>query len=131
MARYSSIVVALVAVACHSGADCITVPGCLVPLAVHVSITASTTHARVIGAMVRVNGGDPLPCDGECIVPGDAGKYVIDIEAPGFASTQRTVIVTSSTKSVDVYGPGGFEGKSCGCPVVNQQSIDVALVPTP
>ena len=131
MVRRSSVVVALVAVACHHGADCIVVPGCPVPFAVHVSITATTTHARVNGATVRANGGDPIACDGECIVPGDAGKYVIDIEAPGFASIARTVIVTSSTKSVDVYGPDGFEGKSCGCPVVNQQSIDVALVPTP
>jgi len=30
---------------------------------------------------------------------------------------------------VNVYGPSGFEGRSCGCATVNQQSITIELTP--
>ena len=90
----------VLAAACGGDGPCIVVPGCPVGLAVRLSITATTTHAPVN-----------------------------NIEARGFQSTQRTVTVTSSSRISDVFGPNGFEGKSCSCEIVNQQSVDVALVP--
>jgi len=30
---------------------------------------------------------------------------------------------------VNAYGPSGFEGRSCGCAPVNQQSITIELTP--
>ena len=50
--------------------------------------------------------------------------------ATGFQSTDRTVTVTEGSPTyVNVYGPSGFEGRSCGCATVNQQSITIELTP--
>lgn len=122
----------IVAVSCGGGGDsaCIPIPGCLPTVAVSLSVTSAATHAPLNGVTVQVNGAEAPPCSGTCGIAGGAGKYVIAVSAPGFQSTERTVTVTEGTpRVVDVTGPGGYEGKSCGCSTVNQAKLDVVLVP--
>ncbi len=118
-------------VACRHGGECIAVPGCPPAEAALITITSSATNTAVNGVTITVNGdvAHALQCDGNCLVPGYAGKYVFDISAPGFATVQRTIVVTGATKQFDVYGPEGFEGKSCDCAVVDRQRLDVVLTP--
>jgi hypothetical protein len=122
--RLTSVRLAQVAAFCLfasscDGTACLAVP-CALPEAVTITVT-STTGAVVAGAFIQesaLNG--PRQCTpttgSTCQVLGGAGKYELDIGAPGFQTVHRTVNVSSA---------GG-----CGC-AVNQQHLDVALVPTP
>jgi hypothetical protein len=112
--------------------DCIAIPGCPPPLGSLITVTSAVTHAAVNGITIQVNGDtvNVVHCDGTCLVGGSAGKYDLIIMAPGFQSTERTFTVTSSTKVFNVSGPDGSEGTSCGCDVVDEQQIGVALVPS-
>jgi hypothetical protein len=93
------------------------------PVAVTVTVT-STTGTAVSGAFIQesaLNG--PRQCTpntgstgSTCQVFGGAGTYELDIGAPGFQTVHRTVSVSSASE--------------CGC-AVNQQHLDVALVPMP
>lgn len=119
------------AVACHH--DCIAVPGCPPPNAINIAVRSAATHASLSGVTVVVNGDTlhAIPCDGNCHVWGGAGVYSLLFTATGFESIERTVTVTEgSPVYADVYGPGGFEGRSCGCATLNEQSITIELVPT-
>ena len=118
------------AAACHR--DCITIPGCLPLTAISITVTSAATHAPLNGVTVVVNGDTlrAIPCNGNCLVPGDAGVYSLLFKATGFQSTERTVTVSEGSPSyANVYGPTGFEGRSCGCATVNEQSIAVELAP--
>ena len=52
-----------------------------------------------------------------CFVTGGAGKYEIDISAPGFQTVHRSVTVTSTPP------------QHCGCEIDNTQHLSVALTP--
>lgn len=114
---------------CHH--DCQSIPGCLPQIAALITITSAASGTAVTGATVSVNGDTAhvIRCDGQCHVPGSAGKYVLDIGAPGYQSIQRTITVTSRSQPADVIGPDGYEGQSCGCEVVDEQQVAVSLVP--
>jgi len=107
--------------ACGDDPVCV-IPPCPFPLAVVLTVHASTSQVGITGAFVRVPGYSDMPCTGgavsPCIVSGYAGTYQLDIGAPGFQTVHRTVEVT---------------GKSAGCGTcaqVDTQHLDVALVPT-
>ena len=126
----AALVVLVISPACNH--DCIEIPGCVPPVAVTITVTSSATHAPVNGITLRVSGAGTTvtTCNGSCAVMGGPGRYVISIEAPGFQNTERTVNVnTSGPRTYNVYGPTGYEGRSCGCATVNRETIDVALVP--
>ena len=128
--RNSFLALLAFAIACHH--DCITVPGCPPPTAISIAVTSAATHAPVTGVTVVVDGDTlhPIPCDRFCRVWGYAGVYTLLFTATGFQSTDRTVTVTEGSPTyVNVYGPSGFEGRSCGCETVNQQSITIELTP--
>jgi hypothetical protein len=117
-------------VACHH--DCITVPGCLSLPAIKLTVTSAATHAPLSGVTVVVNGDtlNPIQCNGQCAVLGNAGVYTLVLKATGFQSIERTVTVTAGPPTYSsVYGPSGFEGRSCGCATVSEQSISIALSP--
>jgi hypothetical protein len=117
------------AVACHH--DCIEVASCLPLTAISIAVTSAATHAPLHGVTVVVNGDTlhAIPCNGNCRVSGGAGVYSLLFTATGFQSIERTVTVTEGSP-VDVSGPEGFEGRSCGCATVNEQSITIELVST-
>ncbi|MGH7616620.1 MAG: carboxypeptidase-like regulatory domain-containing protein [Gemmatimonadaceae bacterium] len=117
--------------ACRHQGECIVTPGCPPETAAQISLTSAATNSPVTGATVTINGdaAHAMSCDGTCFISADAGKYVIDISAPGFAPAERTIVVTSSERQSDVYGPAGYEGKGCACEIVDQQSLTVALTP--
>jgi len=47
----------------------------------------------------------------------------------GRLSLRLFAVPEGSPTYVNVYGPSGFEGRSCGCATVNQQSITIELTP--
>lgn len=53
-----------------------------------------------------------------CTVLGHAGTYVLDVGAPGFETTRRTVSVR------------GTEGETCRCPTTTTERLAVSLAPT-
>ena len=124
MKRLTSVRVAQVAAFCLlasscDGTDCIALP-CALPAAITITVT-SASGAPVTGAFIQesaVNG--PRQCtptaESTCQVHGGAGKYELDIGASGFQTVHRSITITSSSNC------------SCG---INQQHLDVALVPTP
>jgi hypothetical protein len=122
--------VALVA-GCRDGA-CVVTPGCPAQIAAQIIVTAAGTTAGVHAVTVMVNGDTtaPLHCDSVCFVSGSSGgKYVFDVSAPGYASVQRTISVTSHPRNASVYGPEGYEGKECDCELVDEQVVSIALKP--
>ena len=123
----------LVAACGSDGGTCITVPGCLPGRAATITVSSSATNAPLRGVSITINGdaANALQCDSSCLVWGGAGKYVLDISAAGFKTVQQTIVVTSAEKKLDVYGPDGYEGKSCACDVVNTQQLAVRLDPAP
>lgn len=130
--RALGIVLALAAGCRHTG-ECIVVPGCPPAEAAFITVTSSSTNALVSGVKIIVNSDTAhvVQCDGQCFISGAGGKYVFDISAPGFASIKKTITVTDNTKQLDVYGPKGFEGKSCDCLFVNRQDLAITLDPAP
>jgi len=107
-------------VSCGGDAVCVVLP-CPFPIAVNLTVRATSQNA-IVGAFVRVSGQGNSPCtDGSvalCFVSGYAGTYELDIGAPGFQTVHRTVQVT------------GNDGPRCGgCPRVDTQQLDIALVP--
>lgn len=108
----------MAASACSS--ECL-VPPCPFPIAVQIDVTSATTHAALTNASVVVNGDTAraIACNQACIVPGGAGRYALQITAPGFQPAARVLDVTSSGKS------------GCGtCEITNGQTLDIALVPS-
>lgn len=102
------------------GSECV-IPPCVPPFAVQVAVHQSTSTTGIPGAFVRVTGSSDIPCTGgaasPCLIPGSAGTYQVDIGAPGFQTTHR---------SVDVAGDAAG-CNSCGS--VQMQHLDIALVP--
>ena len=89
------------------------------PMAMVINLTDAGTGGPV-RAIVQVTGAAiaQVPCNGTCLVPGDAGTYTLQVEAPGFQTVQRTVIVSGTTPE-------------CDCPTTHLQRVEIALVPTP
>ncbi len=98
--------------------------------AVIINVTARGTTGAVNGAFLQVSGPtldgastETIPCQAGlggsvCVVGGYAGKYDLEVGAPGFQTTLRTVTVE-----------GG--GHRCGCYTVMTEQLDVALVGGP
>jgi hypothetical protein len=100
--------------------DCVAT--CALPVAVIVHVTAGGVPGPVNGAFVRSLGpvAGPEGCVAEqpasiCIVPGHAGTYDIEVGAPGFQTTRRTVVVQ------------GAAAEGCLCPTADTVRIDVSL----
>jgi hypothetical protein len=99
-------------------------PPCPFPFAIIIDVTAEAGGGPVNGAFVKVSGAtvSTIPCDAgpttTCHVPGLPGTYTLEVGAPGFQSAQRTVVVHGTNPE-------------CGCPTVNLEHLDVALVATP
>ena len=101
------------------GHDCLQLP-CPMPMAIIINVTAGAGGGPVNGAVVQVSGAAiaTVPCNAMCYVPGYAGTYSLEVEAPGFQRTQRTV-------TVDGTDP------ACGCPTTATKQVDIALVASP
>jgi len=129
-ARALGVSCALVA-GCRGGA-CVVTPGCPPQVAAQITVTAAGTNAALHDFTVTINGNTAtaLRCDGVCLIPGGAGKYVFDVSAPGYSSAQRTITVSSHTRNASVYGPNGFEGKECDCEIVDLQLLSISLTAT-
>jgi hypothetical protein len=112
-------VAALAAVVAGCSSNCAT-PPCPFPVAAFVKVTSAATGAPITTASVIVNGDSAkaIPCSGTCYVPASAaGKYRLDISAPGFQPASRSITLS-------------FNGvQQCGCSTFNQQQVDVALTP--
>ena len=85
------------------------IPPCLEPTAVEITVS-SVSGAPVVATT--------FSCSATCPVQGPFGKYEIDVTATGFAPVH---------KSVQVQGTE----RKCACDIVETQSVQVALVPTP
>ena len=108
-------------VSCSGGVDCVALP-CPAPFAITITVTSATSGAAITGAVVATSSPSnaSFPCGaGSCLVSGYAGTYVLDISAPGFQTSHRSVVV-----------PGSAPAK-CGCSTTETQHLDVALVPAP
>jgi hypothetical protein len=108
----------LVALACKS--DCLQTP-CFLPIALTITVTASTSGAPVNDAFVQATGTTGhILCNqasgNTCYIFGGAGTYELEVGAPGFQSAQRTEVV-------------GGNNPECGCASVDTKHIDVALLP--
>ena len=101
------------------GHDCLALP-CPMPMALFVDVTAAATGGPVTGAVVKVSGATifTTPCPESCAVPGYAGTYVVDVEAPGFQNAHRTITVDGTSPD-------------CGCPTTAAQRVSVALAANP
>jgi hypothetical protein len=79
---------------------------------------SSATRAPISGAAVRVTGETliTMTCNGGCLIPGYAGGYVLDVQAPGYQPVERTVNV-----------PGNQP--ACGCASTETQSVVVSVTP--
>jgi hypothetical protein len=80
-------------------------------MAIIINVTAGAGGSAVNGAVVQVSGAAiaTVHCNAMCYVPGYAGTYSLEVEAPGFQRTQRTV-------TVDGTDP------ACGCPTHRHQA---------
>ena len=97
--------------------DCL-MPPCPLPIAVVVEITSASSGAAVSGASITVSGASTVPCDSSCTIMGYAGTYTLDVSAPGYQGTVRTVLVHGSTPA-------------CGCASTEPEQVSIALTPTP
>jgi hypothetical protein len=81
-------------------------------------VTGAGGGAPPSGTVVHVSGAvsTDVPCgSGTCIVPGTAGTYTLRLEAPGFATVERTVTVHGTSPA-------------CGCPTVDTEAVSLAVV---
>ena len=94
------------------------IPPCLEPTAFE--ITVSSVSGAPVVATVAVTSPviTTFSCSATCPVQGPFGKYEIDVTETGFAPVH---------KSVQVQGTE----RKCACDIVETQSVQVALVPTP
>jgi len=101
------------------GQDCLQTP-CPLPIALAVVVTSGSSGGGVTGASVAVSGAglSTVPCDSSCIIPGYAGNYTLVVSAPGYQSTQRTVLVQGSSPS-------------CGCASAQTEHVSFVLTPVP
>jgi hypothetical protein len=101
------------------GHDCLALP-CPMPMALFIDVTADATGRPVIGAVVKVSGPTitTTPCPQSCAVPGYAGTYVVDIEAPGFQTAHRTITVDGTRPD-------------CGCPTTVARRMSIMLAANP
>lgn len=90
-----------------------------------IAVSAPPAGGRVNDAVVRVSGAvdGTVPCNTQgdettCWVWGGGGTYTLEVSAPGYQSTQRTVRVTAETSE-------------CGCLIVATQHLAVSLVKNP
>jgi hypothetical protein len=90
------------------------------PFALIIDVTAGATGGPVNGAVVKVSGAavTTMPCTLTCYVPGYAGNYILDVEAPGFQSAHRAISVDGTTPA-------------CGCPTTATALLNVALAASP
>jgi hypothetical protein len=109
----------LAGLACIGCSDepCLNLP-CNEPLALEVSITSASGGPVVATVAVTSPVVTTFSCSATCPVSGPSGKYEFDVTAPGFAPVH---------KSVQVQGTQ----RKCGCEIVETQTVQVALVPTP
>jgi len=93
-------------------------PPCLDPVAVE--ITVSSVSGTPVVATVAVTSPviTTFSCSATCPIQGPFGKYEINVTATGFAPVHRSVQVQGTQRK-------------CGCDIVETQSVQVALVPTP
>jgi hypothetical protein len=87
---------------------------------VAVEITVSSVSGTPVVATVAVTSPviTTFSCSATCPVQGPFGRYEIDVTATGFAPVHRSVQVQGTQRK-------------CGCDIVETQSVQVALVPTP
>lgn len=101
---------------------CLSIP-CPMPIAISVNVTAGGVPGPVKGAFIRVNFGDAYGCAigvtaSICSVPGYGGAYDLEVGAPGFQTTHRTVTVHGTSRD-------------CGCDTVTPEYLTIVLVPNP
>ncbi|MEO8621958.1 MAG: hypothetical protein ABI625_12885, partial [bacterium] len=99
------------------------IPPCLQPVAVSLTVTSANAAGGLAGSFVLAPGySSPLPCTQSpgttCMVLGSLGTYELDVGAPGFKTTHRTVVVSGTSAE-------------CGCPDIDTQHVDVQLEPAP
>ena len=99
--------------------ECVHAP-CALPLnaiAINLDVTSQASGAGV-SASVQVSGTLPstVSCDASCQIKGPYGTYVLTLTAPGYQTTERTVVVQASTSG-------------CGCAGVATEHVSVALAP--
>jgi hypothetical protein len=84
------------------GHDCLALP-CPQPLALIINVTAGT-GGPVNGAVVNVSGAvdATVPCTLTCYVPGDAGTYILDVQAPGFRSAHHPIHAGQALSGIEV-----------------------------
>jgi len=87
---------------------------------VAVEITVSSVSGTPVVATVAVTSPviTTFSCGATCPIQGPFGSYEIDVTATGFAPVDRSVQVQGTQRK-------------CGCDLVETQSVQVALVPTP
>ena len=104
------------------GDDTCVPPPCPLTIAVELTITSAVTGSALDNVNLHLTA--PFTADdschpASCFVVGGAGKYEIDISAPGFQTAHRSVTVTSTPP------------KHCGCEIDDTQHVSVALTPNP
>jgi hypothetical protein len=94
-------------------------PPCPEPFALELTVTAAATGAPVLATVAITS---PIvttfQCGGTCPVAGPAGKYEVDVTAPGFAPVHRSVQVKGNEPD-------------CGCASAETEHVAIALVATP
>ena len=126
MTRFSSILrcwtVCLLCAFCASSDGPCTVL-CALPQAFTVTVTSSVSGGPIPGAYVTgdpYGAGDGSLCNqapgSTCYLPGFAGRYTVQVGAPGFQSVERSITVAEGS------------GDRC-CPGTTPGHLDVALVP--
>jgi len=101
------------------GHDCLALP-CPMPMALFIDVSAAGTGGPATGAVINVSGAaiSTIPCPQSCFVPGYAGTYVLDVEAPGYQSAHHTITVDGTTPD-------------CGCPTTAVRHVSVVLAANP
>ena len=118
------LVPAVLGMALASCGECLHTP-CPLGMAVIVTVTAGPAAGSVKGAFIQVNGvTNPCATHGDtgatvCSVPGSAGRYDLEVGAPGFQTAHRTVTVR-----------GTSSGK-CACEIATTEYLTIVLVPSP
>ncbi len=99
--------------------ECLS-PPCPLPVALNVTLFSTGSGASVSGASLQVSGpiSTTVPCDSSCAIRGYAGTYTIAVTAPGYQTTERTVLVHGSSPA------------ACGCGSVQAEDVDISLTPT-